>query len=154
MPKGLPAFNCRKSRYGSVNAASMIRKSMPSGSIRRDMLNQKAQSQAKSSIRLIEHAASKPVASTMPTPSALDFSVVCISETSGDSTDRVSGFISPAPEAGFTNRLRLGRGGKPEFWGRRQPFGEMVPVERIELPTFGLQNRCSTAELNRRRADS
>jgi hypothetical protein len=25
-----------------------------------------------------------------------------------------------------------------------------VPVERIELPTFGLQNRCSTAELNRR----
>ena len=26
---------------------------------------------------------------------------------------------------------------------------EMVPVERIELPTFGLQNRCSTAELNR-----
>jgi hypothetical protein len=25
----------------------------------------------------------------------------------------------------------------------------MVPVERIELPTFGLQNRCSTAELNR-----
>jgi hypothetical protein len=28
--------------------------------------------------------------------------------------------------------------------------GGMVPVERIELPTFGLQNRCSTAELNRR----
>jgi hypothetical protein len=27
----------------------------------------------------------------------------------------------------------------------------LVPVERIELPTFGLQNRCSTAELNRRR---
>ena len=26
----------------------------------------------------------------------------------------------------------------------------MVPVQRIELPTFGLQNRCSTAELNRR----
>jgi hypothetical protein len=26
---------------------------------------------------------------------------------------------------------------------------KMVPVERIELPTFGLQNRCSTAELNR-----
>jgi hypothetical protein len=25
-----------------------------------------------------------------------------------------------------------------------------VPVERIELPTFGLQNRCSTAELYRR----
>ena len=29
-------------------------------------------------------------------------------------------------------------------------WGNMVPVERIELPTFGLQNRCSTAELNRR----
>src|SRR3981189_1691081 len=27
----------------------------------------------------------------------------------------------------------------------------VVPVERIELPTFGLQNRCSTAELNRRK---
>ena len=27
-----------------------------------------------------------------------------------------------------------------------------MPVERIELPTFGLQNRCSTAELNRLRA--
>jgi hypothetical protein len=27
--------------------------------------------------------------------------------------------------------------------------GKLVPVERIELPTFGLQNRCSTAELNR-----
>ena len=25
----------------------------------------------------------------------------------------------------------------------------LVPVERIELPTFGLQNRCSTAELTR-----
>ena len=30
-------------------------------------------------------------------------------------------------------------------------FIRMVPVERIELPTFGLQNRCSTAELNRHR---
>jgi hypothetical protein len=28
-----------------------------------------------------------------------------------------------------------------------------VPVERIELPTFGLQNRCSTAELNRQLID-
>jgi hypothetical protein len=25
----------------------------------------------------------------------------------------------------------------------------MVPVERIELPTFGLQNRCTTAVLHR-----
>jgi hypothetical protein len=31
-----------------------------------------------------------------------------------------------------------------------QLFDSVVPVERIELPTFGLQNRCSTAELNRR----
>jgi hypothetical protein len=30
----------------------------------------------------------------------------------------------------------------------------MVPVERIELPTFGLQNRCSTAELNRQLNDA
>ena len=30
----------------------------------------------------------------------------------------------------------------------------MVPVERIELPTFGLQNRCSTAELNRHAPNS
>ena len=29
----------------------------------------------------------------------------------------------------------------------------LVPVERIELPTFGLQNRCSTAELNRQTRD-
>ena len=29
----------------------------------------------------------------------------------------------------------------------------VVPVERIELPTFGLQNRCSTAELNRHLVD-
>ena len=29
----------------------------------------------------------------------------------------------------------------------------LVPVERIELPTFGLQNRCSTAELNRHPID-
>jgi hypothetical protein len=28
----------------------------------------------------------------------------------------------------------------------------MVPGERIELPTNGLQNRCSTAELTRLRA--
>jgi hypothetical protein len=27
--------------------------------------------------------------------------------------------------------------------------GFLVPAERIELPTFGLQNRCSTAELSR-----
>jgi hypothetical protein len=26
---------------------------------------------------------------------------------------------------------------------------EMVPAERIELPTFGLQNRCTTAVLRR-----
>jgi hypothetical protein len=30
----------------------------------------------------------------------------------------------------------------------------LVPVERIELPTFGLQNRCSTAELNRQAVET
>jgi hypothetical protein len=30
----------------------------------------------------------------------------------------------------------------------------LVPVERIELPTFGLQNRCSTAELNRQLSEN
>ena len=33
--------------------------------------------------------------------------------------------------------------------GPRFDRQKLVPVERIELPTFGLQNRCSTAELNR-----
>jgi hypothetical protein len=28
--------------------------------------------------------------------------------------------------------------------------GQLVPAERIELPTFGLQNRCTTAVLRRR----
>jgi hypothetical protein len=36
----------------------------------------------------------------------------------------------------------------------RQVLDCAVPVERIELPTFGLQNRCSTAELNRRCGNS
>jgi hypothetical protein len=43
-----------------------------------------------------------------------------------------------------THYFRIGLGDV----GQRKDF--MVPVERIELPTFGLQNRCSTAELNRR----
>ena len=30
----------------------------------------------------------------------------------------------------------------------------MVPAERIELPTFGLQNRCTTAVLRRPPADT
>jgi hypothetical protein len=32
---------------------------------------------------------------------------------------------------------------------RRRVRGVLVPVERFELPTNGLQNRCSTTELNR-----
>ena len=32
---------------------------------------------------------------------------------------------------------------------RQTPVQKLVPVEGIEPPTFGLQNRCSTAELNR-----
>jgi hypothetical protein len=43
---------------------------------------------------------------------------------------------------------------RADRWNRRLcEAGGMVPVERIELPTFGLQNRCSTAELNRRIED-
>jgi hypothetical protein len=30
-------------------------------------------------------------------------------------------------------------------------FVNLVPAERFELPTNGLQNRCSTTELSRRR---
>src|SRR3984885_11967178 len=37
----------------------------------------------------------------------------------------------------------------PPVQRTRRYLENMVPVERIELPTFGLQNRCSTAELNR-----
>jgi hypothetical protein len=52
--------------------------------------------------------------------------------------------VVPARRARTPN-TRIREDEKPclEDWG-------MVPVERIELPTFGLQNRCSTAELNRR----
>jgi hypothetical protein len=36
-------------------------------------------------------------------------------------------------------------------WRKTRRFDEqMVPAEGIEPPTFGLQNRCSTAELSRR----
>jgi hypothetical protein len=33
--------------------------------------------------------------------------------------------------------------------GAPRDLGLLVPGERIELPTNGLQNRCSTAELTR-----
>jgi hypothetical protein len=54
-------------------------------------------------------------------------------------------------------RARADSGGDDHARNRRRcvlravrgAWREMVPVERIELPTFGLQNRCSTAELNR-----
>ena len=39
------------------------------------------------------------------------------------------------------------------LWDERKKSGwvvlDMVPAEGIEPPTFGLQNRCSTAELSR-----
>ena len=39
----------------------------------------------------------------------------------------------------------------PAKWGFLKNGGRgMVPAEGIEPPTFGLQNRCSTAELSRR----
>ena len=51
-----------------------------------------------------------------------------------------------------TERSRAAPGGskraKETLPGRD---AEVVPVERIELPTFGLQNRCTTAVLHRRR---
>jgi hypothetical protein len=53
-------------------------------------------------------------------------------------------YIAPLPHS-----PRLGGWKKPN---RPNRIGTLVvPVERIELPTFGLQNRCSTAELNRLR---
>ena len=56
-------------------------------------------------------------------------------------------FYVPARAANDSNR-------QPRITGpmKKSPVSEawvVVPVERIELPTFGLQNRCSTAELNR-----
>jgi hypothetical protein len=47
-------------------------------------------------------------------------------------------------------RLRRLRRGVGSTKSPTNMGGLLVPVERIELPTFGLQNRCSTAELNRR----
>src|SRR4051812_13490449 len=53
--------------------------------------------------------------------------------------------IAPLLSGGRCNIARVAeRNVKPH-----QAAGWLVPVERIELPTFGLQNRCSTAELNR-----
>ena len=34
--------------------------------------------------------------------------------------------------------------GRQRIGGRRQSFFSRVPAERLELPTNGLQNRCST----------
>jgi hypothetical protein len=51
------------------------------------------------------------------------------------------------PGEDFENNLRNRRATKSN-----KPLKKLVPVERIELPTFGLQNRCSTAELNRQMA--
>src|SRR6188768_3510485 len=42
-----------------------------------------------------------------------------------------------------SHRPLVSQGPRNLGWG-------MVPVERIELPTFGLQNRCTTAVLHRR----
>jgi hypothetical protein len=47
--------------------------------------------------------------------------------------------ISPAPS-------------RPDVMEEAEFSGSMVPDEGIEPPTFGLQNRCSTAELIRRAA--
>jgi hypothetical protein len=47
----------------------------------------------------------------------------------------------------FIELRRPGRGPDGRF---SFAIGELVPDEGIEPPTFGLQNRCSTAELIRR----
>jgi hypothetical protein len=39
--------------------------------------------------------------------------------------------------------------GDERIAGEEIVFERVVPVERIELPTFGLQNRCTTAVLHR-----
>jgi hypothetical protein len=58
------------------------------------------------------------------------------------------------PNAGFEADPVFGAGEIHRFAGPPRKINKygvfLVPVERIELPTFGLQNRCSTAELNRR----
>ena len=54
-----------------------------------------------------------------------------------------------AEKQSFIQDLRRPTAGGRIPNGAFQMIG-VVPVERIELPTFGLQNRCSTAELNRR----
>jgi hypothetical protein len=41
--------------------------------------------------------------------------------------------------------------GKGQVFDIQRIVAIVVPAERIELPTFGLQNRCSTAELSRLR---
>ena len=51
--------------------------------------------------------------------------------------------------ARFSERLRCDRLPGREIQACRQNQGKMVPGEGIEPPTFGLQNRCTTAVLTR-----
>ena len=56
------------------------------------------------------------------------------------------------PKGEVSIPLRIGKGPASwrDFWRTIACFmRRMVPVERIELPTFGLQNRCTTAVLHR-----
>jgi hypothetical protein len=57
----------------------------------------------------------------------------------------------PGRMAAFDARM-LSKGGAATILliaKRSKQMGSLVPVERIELPTFGLQNRCTTAVLHR-----
>src|ERR1700736_3381781 len=54
-------------------------------------------------------------------PSTVDVETVCMAEPSGDSTDRVSGFIFQRPEGGFIIRLRLGARRNPGCWPSVRP---------------------------------
>ena len=66
----------------------------------------------------------------------------------GSETGRLalSDSMRPPPRRAPLPRIR-----RPPFVSNfgAKSLMSLVPVERIELPTFGLQNRCSTAELNR-----
>ena len=76
---------------------------------------------------------------------------MCISAVNGPET--FVPVLVPVETAGVRCLSQLRRRGE----SAEKPVKQgvlVVPVERIELPPFGLQNRCSTAELNRQAFES
>jgi hypothetical protein len=100
-----------------------------------------------SNVRLIEHAASNPIARAMLMPSTLDLAVVCMPKTSGDSTGGVSGFISLPLGVGFINRLRLWWSGVcSRHWRTRcARWAKVVPHPIAAVRLFG--SRTTTCKL-------